>query len=158
MNYRKWLAKKNHMSPGLFCHTKQFCHIFTPLDQLFFAVFCIKNDLLRTMSTLRRTTLWHLCVCGLIARGPVSTLYGILKHGHDWCVCLPVWDWVWRHNCPEAPLHRWPNSQRLSSYMGQRFEKSLIIENQTRNLLLGGLCACHLVQRTSHKTIDACRH
>ena len=29
--------------------------------------------------------------CWLIARGAVSTLYSILNHGHDWCVCLPVW-------------------------------------------------------------------
>ena len=29
-------------------------------------------------------------VCWLIARGAVSALYSFLKHGHDWCVCLPV--------------------------------------------------------------------
>ena len=40
-------------------------------------------------------------MCWLIARGAVSTLYRFLKHGHDWCVCLPVWGCVWRHNCPE---------------------------------------------------------
>ena len=34
MNYRKGLAKKIHMSPCLFWHTEQFCHIFTPVDQL----------------------------------------------------------------------------------------------------------------------------
>ena len=34
MNYRKGLAKKIHMSPGSFWHTKQFCHFFTPVDQL----------------------------------------------------------------------------------------------------------------------------
>ena len=32
MNYRKGLAKKIHMSPCSFWHTKQFCHIFTPVD------------------------------------------------------------------------------------------------------------------------------
>ena len=34
MNYRKGLAKNIHMSPGSFWRTKQFCHIFTPVDQL----------------------------------------------------------------------------------------------------------------------------
>ena len=34
MKYRKELAKKIHMSPGSFWHTKQFCHNFTPVDQL----------------------------------------------------------------------------------------------------------------------------
>ena len=34
MNYRKGLAKKIHMSPCSFWHKKQFCHIFTPVDQL----------------------------------------------------------------------------------------------------------------------------
>ena len=34
MNYRKGLAKKIHMSPCSFWHTKHFCHIFTPADQL----------------------------------------------------------------------------------------------------------------------------
>ena len=34
MNYRKGLAKKIHMSPSSFWHTEQFCHIFTPVDQL----------------------------------------------------------------------------------------------------------------------------
>ena len=34
MNYRKRLAKKIHMSPCSFWHTKQFCHIFTPVSQL----------------------------------------------------------------------------------------------------------------------------
>ena len=34
MNYRKGLAKKIHMSPCSFWRTKQFCHIFTPVDQL----------------------------------------------------------------------------------------------------------------------------
>ena len=32
--HRKGLEKKIHMSPGSFWHTKQFCHIFTPADQL----------------------------------------------------------------------------------------------------------------------------
>ena len=34
MNDRKGLAKKIYMSPVSFWHTKQFCHIFTPVDQL----------------------------------------------------------------------------------------------------------------------------
>ena len=34
MNYRKGLVKKIHMSPESFWHTKQFCYIFTPADQL----------------------------------------------------------------------------------------------------------------------------
>ena len=35
MNYRKGISeKKNHMSPGSFWHTEQFCHFFTPVDQL----------------------------------------------------------------------------------------------------------------------------
>ena len=38
MNYRKGLAKKIHMSPCSFWHTKQFCHIFTSVDQLLCSV------------------------------------------------------------------------------------------------------------------------
>ena len=52
------------------------------------------------MITSLRTTLWHLCVCWLIARGGLSTLYSFMKHGHDWCVCLPVRGCVWRHTVP----------------------------------------------------------
>ena len=47
MNYRKGLAKKIHLSPGSFWHTKQFCHIFTPVDQLLGSILQ-KTDLLHT--------------------------------------------------------------------------------------------------------------
>ena len=42
MNYRWGIAKKIHISPCSFWHTKQFCHIFTPVDQLLCSIL-IKN-------------------------------------------------------------------------------------------------------------------
>ena len=105
MNHKKELAKKNHLSPGLFWHTKQFCHFFTPVDQLF-AVSCIKIDLLCTMSTLLQRTLWHLCVCWLKARGAVSTLFSFLKHGHNWCVCNSEWTLACVNLCVTSQLSR----------------------------------------------------
>ena len=94
MNYRKGISENNHMSPGSFWHTKHFCHIFTPVDQLF-SVSCIKIDQLRTMSPLLRTTLWCLCVCWLFARGAGSTFYSFWSMdmtGVYACLCETVCD------------------------------------------------------------------
>ena len=58
---------------------------------------------------------YDISVCWLIAQGVVSklTLYSFLKHGHDWCVCLPVWGCVWRHNCPEPPFNYSPSFPQM---------------------------------------------
>ena len=38
MNYKKEIAKKNRMSPASFWQTRQFCHFFTPVAQLFCSI------------------------------------------------------------------------------------------------------------------------
>ena len=117
------------MSPCSSWHTKQFCHIFTPVDQLLCSgLHTCKTDLLRTMSALLRTTLWHCIVCWLIARGAVSTLYSFFKHGHDWCVCLPVWGCVTSQLSRATLMHWvWRNQQvvdqRLSEFAHTQMEK-----------------------------------
>ena len=44
MNYRKGLAKKLICRPGSFWHAKQFCHIFTPVDQLLYTTLAKKIE------------------------------------------------------------------------------------------------------------------
>ena len=90
-----------------FWHTKQFCHLFTPLDLLFLQYPALKLTYY-VQWALNCVQHYDICVSArLIARSAVSTLYSLLNHGHDWCVCLPVWGCVWRHNCPEPPLSEW---------------------------------------------------
>ena len=88
MNYRKGSAKKNHMSPCSFWHTEQFCHIFTPVDQLLCSILH-KNGPTTYNEPFTTYNIMALCVCWLIARGAVSTLYSFLKHGHD-LLCMLV--------------------------------------------------------------------
>ena len=45
---------------------------------------------------------WVLCTCSF------------LKHGHDWRVCLPLWGYVWCHNCPSHL--KWHNFQKQKSW------------------------------------------
>ena len=94
MNYRKGSAKKIHMSPCSFWHTEQFCHIFTPVDQLLCSILH-KSGPTTHNEPFTAYNIMALCVCWLIARGAVSTLYSFLKHGHDllcMLVCLRLCD------------------------------------------------------------------
>ena len=84
MNYKKDLVKK------IICHRlrlaqQAICHFFTPSDQLF-AVSCITIDLLCTMSTLLRTTLWHMCP--LVDCTKCSEYFVQLFEPCTWLVCM----------------------------------------------------------------------
>ena len=96
MNYRKGLAKKkNHMSPGLYWHTRQFCHIFTPVDQLFlhypalkltyfvqWALYCTQHyDICLSPGWLHEVQ-WVLC----------TTFWTIHMTGVYACLCEAVCD------------------------------------------------------------------
>ena len=89
MNYRKGFAKTNHLSPGSFWHTKQFCHIFTPVSQLLCSILH-KNGPTTYNEHFTAYNIMAFVCAAVIARGAVSTSYSFLKHRHDLCVCLPV--------------------------------------------------------------------
>ena len=87
MNDKKELAKKKSCHQVRFGTPSNFV-TFSPLkNNNFSAVSCIKIDQLCTMSTLLRTTLWHLCVFWLIARGG-SEYFVQLFEAWTWLVCM----------------------------------------------------------------------
>ena len=81
MNYRNGLAKKIHMSPCSFWHTKQFCHIFTPVDQLLCSILH-KNGPTHVQWALYCVQHYGISVCWLIAQGAVSTTLAKKKNHH----------------------------------------------------------------------------
>ena len=83
----KRTSKKNHVSPGLLRHTKQFCHYFT-LKTNFFAVYvsCIKIDLLSTMIITAYNI--RTLVCLLVDWTKCSELIVQLFEAWTWLVCM----------------------------------------------------------------------